>query len=85
MEFEYSQEVKGKGKVKAFRFQQWEQFVIAKALTQERNKMYKRIERIENDPKNEGQVTFQETVRIITHEIREIGNIIDAMLNQETL
>jgi hypothetical protein len=83
MEFEYSQEVKGQ--VKAFRFQQWEQFVIAKALTQERNKMYKRIERIENDPKNEGQVTFKESVRNITHEIREIGNIIEAMLNQETL
>ena len=83
MEFEYSQEVKGQ--VKAFRFEQWEQILIAKALTQERTKMYKRIERIENDPKNEGQVTFQETVRILDQEIRDVSEIINAMQTIETL
>lgn len=82
MEFEYSSEVKGK--VKAFRFEKWEQELIAKALKAERKKMYKAIERIENNPKNEGQVTYKEAVRNIMVEIREVGNIINAMECQPT-
>ena len=75
MEIEYSQEVRGL--VFAYRFETWEMTLIAKSLEQEVKKLQKKIERIENDPKNEGQVTFIDSIRTIRYEIKCIEEIIN--------
>ena len=77
MEVEYYQEVKGK--VYAFRFGKWEQEVIAKSLVPEIKKRERQIEKIKNDPNNEGQVTYQVKIEEIDWEITCLRRIIDFM------
>lgn len=77
MEFEYSQEVKGK--VIAFRFEKWEQLLIAKSLKPEVKKLQKKIASIWANPKNEGQATYATKIDAIRQEIKEIENIIESM------
>lgn len=79
MEIEYSQEVKGK--VYAYRFEAWEMAAIAAGLVREVDKRMKRIERIKNHPKNEGQVTFQLQVEVIEDEIAKLNDIIEEFTN----
>jgi hypothetical protein len=79
MDVEYSQEVNGK--VYAFRFGKWEQEVIAKALEPEIKKRERQIEKIRNDPNNEGQVTYQVKIEDIDWEITCLKRIIDFMSN----
>jgi hypothetical protein len=74
MEIEYSREVKGK--VYAYRFHQWEKSIIAKALKPEIKKLQKKIEKIENDPNNEGQCTYADQIYELRYEIIAIEDII---------
>ena len=74
MEVEYSNEVKGK--VHAYRFSAWEKTIIAKALRPEIQKLEKKITRIRNNPKNEGQATYSEAIREARHEIETLEEII---------
>ena len=77
MEIEYSQEVKGK--VFAFRFENWEQALIIRLLNSEIVKIHKKIRRVQNDPRNEGQVKYQVKVDDFNREIKCISDIINAM------
>jgi hypothetical protein len=74
MEIEYSNEVRGK--VHAYRFADWEKKAIAKALKPVIKKLEKEIEKIDNDPENEGQVTFREQQRQLGYEIEALNEII---------
>ncbi len=74
MEIEYSNEERGK--TFAYRFIKWERQTIAKALKPEIKKLEKKIERIENDPNNEGQVTYLEAIREHRFEIKMLQEII---------
>lgn len=74
MEIEYSNEVKGK--VHAYRFTTWEMLTIAQALRPIIRNLYKKIERIENNPRNEGQCTYSEQIRLIRMDIRELEEIV---------
>jgi hypothetical protein len=74
MEIEYSNEVRGK--VFAYRFAKWEQKRIAEGLKPIVTKLEKKIVKIENDPKNEGQCTYSEQIRQLKLEINELNSII---------
>ena len=65
MEIEYSNEVRGK--VHAYRFNIIEREIIAKAFNKELERIDKQIRKIENDPKNEGQVTYSAQVDQLWH------------------
>lgn len=77
MEIEYSRE--GVGKAYAYRFAVWEREAIARALVQEIKKRERQIQRVENDPKNEGQVTFLIKIEDLEFEIKSLREIIDEM------
>jgi len=72
---EYSNEVRGK--VHAYRFEYWEKKTIAESLKPIIKKIEKKIDKIDNDPKNEGQVTFYEAKRELLYEIKAIKEIIE--------
>ena len=74
MEIEYSNEVKGK--VHAYRFSKWERNLISACLAKEIKVRNRRIEKILNNPKNEGQVTFSAEIKVIEVEISELQEII---------
>jgi DNA mismatch repair ATPase MutS len=74
MEIEYSSEKKGK--IFAYRFEQWEMSTISKCLKPEVKRLEKKIESVRNNPRNEGQVTFQEQIRELRHEIQSLQDII---------
>lgn len=74
MEIEYSTEVKGK--VFAYRFEDWEKQIIAKCLATEIKKRERKIESIRNHPKNEGQVTYYEKMKELGHEIMALSDIV---------
>ena len=61
MIIEYSQEVKGMHF--AYRFDDDEKKIIIKAFQAEIKKLERKIERIKNHPKNEGQATFSMKIR----------------------
>lgn len=79
MNIEYSNEIKGK--VFAYRFEQWEKTIIAQALTREIKLMQKKIDRIEANPKNEGQATYSCRVDELRGEIKEMKAIIKEFTN----
>lgn len=81
MEIEYSNEVKGE--IHAYRFEEWEKKLIAKALTTEAKKLMHRILSIDNDPKNEGQVRFQVQKDSLYRELNIINDIISEFLKFE--
>jgi len=72
---EYSNEVLGK--VYAYRFEVWEKKIIAECLIPAIKKLEKKIDKIDNHPKNEGQVTFYESKRELLYEIKAIKEIIE--------
>ena len=74
MEIEYSNEVRGR--VYAYRFAKWEKQRIAEGLKPIVAKLEKKIVKIENDPKNEGQCTYSEQIRELRLEIIELNSII---------
>ncbi len=67
MEIEYSNEVKGL--VFAYRFDKYEKALIVEGLKPLIKKKEKQILAVENDPDNEGQVTYQDKIREIRWEI----------------
>ncbi len=77
MEFEYSKE--HRGKVIAYTFTKSEKAYIVSGLTSEIKKLEKKIYRIDNNPKNEGQVTFTEEKRLCRQEIEQLNEIIKVM------
>ena len=81
METEYSNEVKGK--IHAYRFEEWEKKLIAKGLTTEAKKIMHKILSIDNNPKNEGQVTFQVQKDSLYIELNIINDIISEFLKSE--
>ena len=56
MEIEYSNEVRGK--VHAYRFNGYEREIIAEAFRKECLNIDKKIKKVENNPKNEGQAKY---------------------------
>lgn len=74
MEFEYSFQVKGK--VIAFTFCRSEMTAIAEALKPTLKKYDKRIEKIRNHPKNEGQCTYAAKIDELAGEKKLIEEII---------
>ena len=74
MEIEYSGEVRGRAY--AYRFSNWEKKLIAKQLVPAIKKMEKKIERIKNNPKNEGQATYSSQVDELRAEIKDVQDII---------
>jgi hypothetical protein len=76
MEIEYSQEVRGK--VYAYRFSSFEKSIIAKALATELKKYPKKIQKVEDDPNNEGQLDYIEKIRELKYEAEDIEEIIKA-------
>jgi hypothetical protein len=72
---EYSNEIRGK--VHAYRFQDWEKNIIAESLKPVIKKLEKKIYKIDNNPKNEGQVTFWEFKRELINEIKVLTEIIN--------
>lgn len=75
MEKEYSNEIRGK--VHAYRFEPWEKRAIAESLKPAIKRLGKKIDKIDNDPKNEGQVTFYEAKKELIYEIRRLNEIIE--------
>lgn len=73
MELEYSFEHKGKI---AYIFSNEEKKLIAKVLKPEIKKIERQIEKIENHPKNEGQVDFKEKIRNLRYFKKDIEQII---------
>lgn len=78
MEKEYSNEVRGK--VIAYRFTKKEKQVIAECLKPYLKKIDKKIQRIENNPKNEGQANFLCQIDDLFSEKKEWEKIIDEFL-----
>lgn len=76
---EYSNEVRGK--VHAYRFEQWEKNIIAESLQPIIKKLEKKINKIDNHPKNEGQATFWEAKRKLLFEIKVLNEIIEEFTN----
>jgi hypothetical protein len=74
MEIEYSNEVRGN--VHAYRFEPWEKKAIAESLKPAIKRLEKKIDKIDNDPKNEGQVTFYEAKKELRYEERRLNEII---------
>lgn len=60
----------------AYVFSNWEQEMIAKALKPEIPKLEKKIERIRNNPKNEGQVRYLVQIEDLYSKIEDIKQII---------
>jgi hypothetical protein len=75
MEIEYSTEIKGK--VFAYRFTTFEMEVIAKALKPEVKRLEKKIQKIRDDPNNEGQATYACRIDEIRGDIESINEIIE--------
>lgn len=71
---EYSNEIKGK--VHAYRFEKWEKETISKALKPVIKKLEREVDKIDNDPDNEGQVTFWERKKELIYEIRILNDIV---------
>lgn len=78
MDIEYSREVRNM--VYAYRFELWERVLIAKCLRPELRAIQKKIERIKNDPRNEGQATYQVEIDSLHREKQLVQEIIDAMV-----
>lgn len=74
MEIEYSNEVKGAAY--AYRFYHFEKQAIARGLKSEVRKLEKKIERVENDPNNEGQVTYLCKIEELMAELNDLKGII---------
>lgn len=74
MEIEWSNEVRGK--VYAYRFDDWEYVFIAKLLKTEIPKLEKKIKKIDAHPDNEGQVTYMVQKEEIYKEINALQKII---------
>lgn len=74
MEIKYSNEVRGK--VYAYRFEPWEYLRIAKLLKTEIPRLERKIKKIDNHPKNEGQVTFMIQKEELYKEIECLQKII---------
>ena len=55
MTIEYSNEIRG---VYAYRFEAWEMKVISSGLEKEVVILKKKVDKIRNHPKNEGQATY---------------------------
>lgn len=75
MEFEYSNDVKGK--VIAYQFDTWEMETIATALKPVVKKLDKKIERVRNHPKNEGQVRYAVQIDELYRELKALEFIIN--------
>lgn len=82
MEIEYSNEVRGK--VYAYRFENWERMIIAKAFRKHVKALEKSIDKIKNHPKNEGQATYSVKIDSLRREIKSVQNIIDIMESNKT-
>lgn len=80
MEIEYSNETRGK--IHAYRFDKWEMRLIGESLMIPIQKLEKKIERIQNNPKNEGQATYLSQIDYLRREIKCIRAIIDEMFSQ---
>ena len=77
---EYSKEVRGR--VHAYRFEPWEKKIIAESLQPVIKKIEKKIDKIDNHPKNEGQVTFYEAKKELLYEIKALNEIIEEFIKQ---
>lgn len=82
MEIEYSNEVRGK--VYAYRFDEWEMKLIARMLKPEIPRLEKKIERIRNHPENEGQATYADQIAELSREILAIKIIIETFSDGQT-
>ena len=60
----------------AYTFSKWEQKLIARCIEPEIKKIEKKIARIENDPRNEGQVKYAVQIESLQSEIKTIKDII---------
>lgn len=78
MEIEKSFAYKGQD---AYIFEKEEKKAIAEALKPQLKKIETKIRKIENDPKNEGQVTFKEKQRELFWLKKSIEKIIDEFGN----
>ena len=74
MIIEYSNEVKGKHY--AYRFTEWEMKTIAKALIPIVKNIEKTIEKIKNDPRNDGSLKFICRIEDLYGDIEVIEEII---------
>lgn len=83
MEIEYSNEVKGK--VHAYRFEDFEKQHIADSLRPVVTKLERKIWKVQNHPKNEGQVTYAVQVDALRHEQRALEFIIDIFNSKNNL
>ena len=63
------------------RFEKWEMETVARCLKPEIKRLEKQIEKIDNDPDNEGQVDFLEAKRELRYQISEIKEIINTLQN----
>jgi len=72
---EYSNEIWGK--VHAYRFEDWEKNIISESLKPVIKKLENKIYKIDNHPKNEGQVTFWEAKREFINEIKVLTEIVN--------
>lgn len=72
---EYSNEIRGK--VHAYRFEDWEKKIIANCLKPVIKKLEKKIYKIDNHPKNDGQVTFWDKKNKLIREINILTEIIN--------
>jgi len=73
METEKSFYYKGKT---AYIFEDWERQLIAKLLAPEIKKLEKKIEKIKDNPKNEGQATYLNDILCLRNEISSIQGMI---------
>ena len=74
----YSNEIQGN--VHAYCFENWEKNIIAESLKPVIKKLEKKIYKIDNHPKNEGQVTFWCAKRELINEIKVLNEIINDFL-----
>lgn len=74
MEIEYSNEIKGK--VHAYTFENWEKILIASLLSEHVKKYDKAMEKIRNNPKNEGQATYQSEIDSLFREQKCVEKMI---------
>ena len=75
MEIEYSNEFRGK--VFAYRFTSNEMVAIADCLPPHVKKLRKKIEKIENDTRNEGQATYACQIEELQREVKDFEEIIN--------
>lgn len=74
MEKDYSNEVKGLEY--AYRFSRNEKELISAALKVHIKKLEKKIESIDRNPRNEGQVTYLEEKKYIRYDVKALEEII---------